>query len=381
MSRYIDENIKRRLYAESMGRCMNPDCMCELFWENGDVIEKAHIDPYCETADNTFENLVLLCPTCHTDFDKNHAFTPKEVLHWKAIRRDELKKYFSKRFSSFDDFKKEVVPLLLENRAYYENYYVSNHRELWDKFEYKILANNRKLRELMLANIDLIQWHKEPQYSNQTCVFEFIAHIEEFEMTRSDKEKTRQILFPEKINSIFGIESIRGFVIPSTESLERLIKSLKEQGKFIDVHMGIARPYIQIQEDGKIISFFVDDTPQLRQQYYMHDCFVTTGVRLENLNFALKYLNSKRIKYRFIDDNNLREIYIGNVKMVFVYEYCLSKTDLMQLSPDEGTVIVNLHNWNGDGCISSQAYKLAEDMDVKLLTMEAFYEYVRELEK
>ena len=31
MSRYIDENIKRRLYAESMGRCMNPDCMCELF--------------------------------------------------------------------------------------------------------------------------------------------------------------------------------------------------------------------------------------------------------------------------------------------------------------------------------------------------------------
>ena len=258
--------------------------------------------------------MVLLCPTCHTDFDKNHAFTPKEVLHWKAIRRDELKKYFSKRFSSFDDFKKEVVPLLLENRAYYENYYVSNHRELWDKFEYKILANNRKLRELMLANIDLIQWHKEPQYSNQTCVFEFIAHIEEFEMTRSDKEKTRQILFPEKINSIFGIESIRGFVIPSTESLERLIKSLKEQGKFIDVHMGIARPYIQIQEDGKIISFFVDDTPQLRQQYYMHDCFVTTGVRLENLNFALKYLNSKRIKYRFIDDNNLREIYIGNVK-------------------------------------------------------------------
>lgn len=66
MARYIDEYTKRKLYAESMGRCMNPDCKIELFAENGDIIEKAHIDPYCETADNSFENLVLLCPNCHT---------------------------------------------------------------------------------------------------------------------------------------------------------------------------------------------------------------------------------------------------------------------------------------------------------------------------
>ena len=30
-SRYIEENVKRRLYAESMGRCMNPNCQKELF--------------------------------------------------------------------------------------------------------------------------------------------------------------------------------------------------------------------------------------------------------------------------------------------------------------------------------------------------------------
>ena len=79
-SRYIDESVKRKLYAESMGRCMNPNCQRELFCKNGDIIEKAHIDPYCKTADNSFENLILLCPSCHTDFDKNHAFTPEEVL-------------------------------------------------------------------------------------------------------------------------------------------------------------------------------------------------------------------------------------------------------------------------------------------------------------
>ena len=27
----INENIKRRLYAESMGRCMNPNCQKEFF--------------------------------------------------------------------------------------------------------------------------------------------------------------------------------------------------------------------------------------------------------------------------------------------------------------------------------------------------------------
>ena len=81
--RNIEETVKRRLYAESMGRCMNPNCQRELFSKIGDIIEKAHIDPYCETADNSFENLVILCPSCHTDFDKNHAFTPEEVLDWK----------------------------------------------------------------------------------------------------------------------------------------------------------------------------------------------------------------------------------------------------------------------------------------------------------
>lgn len=123
-SRNIDKTVRRRLYAESMGRCMNPNCQRELFRKNGDIIEKAHIDPYCETADNSFENLVLLCPSCHTDFDKNHAFTPEEVLRWKKIRREELERMFSKKYATFDDLKKAVVPLLIENKTIYENYYL-----------------------------------------------------------------------------------------------------------------------------------------------------------------------------------------------------------------------------------------------------------------
>ena len=120
--RYIEKDIKRRLYAESMGRCMNPSCQRELFCKNGDIIEKAHIDPYCKTADNSFENLVVLCPNCHTDFDKNEAFAPEEILDWKKIRREELERFFRKKYATFEELKKEVVPLLMENKTIFENY-------------------------------------------------------------------------------------------------------------------------------------------------------------------------------------------------------------------------------------------------------------------
>lgn len=95
-SRHIDKTVERKLYAESMGRCMNPGCRCELFCKNGDIIEKAHIEPYCKTADNSFENLVVLCSTCHEKFDKLHAFTQEEVLGWKKIRREELECFLGK---------------------------------------------------------------------------------------------------------------------------------------------------------------------------------------------------------------------------------------------------------------------------------------------
>ena len=78
-----------------------------------------------------------------------------------------------------------------------------------------------------------------------------------------------------------------------------------------------------------------------------------------------------------MNDSNLREILIQERKMIFVYEYCLSQSNLMRLSPEEESVIVNLHHWNGESCISKQAYELAEQINVKLLTMEAFYEYIK----
>ena len=381
MGREISSYVQRKLYAESMGRCMNPDCQEELFKDNGDIIEKAHIIPFCDTTDNSFKNLIVLCPNCHTNFDKNSAFSSNEVKMWKQIREQEFDRIFSKKYATFDDLSNEVAPLLLENKTIYELYYLGDKKELWDNFEGKILANNRKLRKILENNFDLIQRHSEKNYSNLELVHSFLTHIVEFEATRLEEKKNRHALFPVKINSMFGISPVKDFLLPSVESLEALITELQNEDKFISISIGNDDPYIQLNEEGKSVKLFLYDTPRLRQFYFNYNCFKVATVRLESLNFALKYIYSRKVKFKILNYNNLREVLVNKIKIIFIYEYCLSKVTLTQLSPEANSIIVNLHNWNGSSCISKEAYDFSEVIDVTLLTMDGFYGYINELSR
>ena len=67
---------------------------------------------------------------------------------------------------------------------------------------------------------------------------------------------------------------------------------------------------------------------------------------------------------------------IKNHKVVFVYEYCLGKAALMDLMPDEDSIIVNLHNWNEVCCIAPDGYQQAALMNVRLLTTTEFYNFL-----
>ncbi|MCL2675689.1 MAG: HNH endonuclease [Firmicutes bacterium] len=379
MSREISEEVQRKLYAESMGRCMNPACQNELFRCTGDIIEKAHIVPYNKTADNSFENLVVLCPNCHTDFDKNSAFTPEEVLSWKHVRQQELISFFGKKYGSFYELKQEVEPLLLENKTIYEGYYLTDNKNLWDKFTPKILSNNRKLKTLLQNNLSLFQKHSEKQYSNLELVNNFMQHMDEFEQTRQDEEKTRGILFPTEINSIFGVEPVREPFLPRTESIEDLITKLEMQGKFNGITLGTEEPYIIFKDNTKSDKIFLNDVPRLRQLLYDYKCTKAFKVRFEGLNYILKSIRNQGIEYKFLKYNNLREIVMRGKKIIFIYEYCLSKAELTRLSPERNSVIVNLHNWNGEGCISAEARSYSRNVGVELLTTGDFHAYLNKI--
>lgn len=371
----IPENVLRRLYAESMGRCMNPACQTELFVYDGDIIERAHLVPYCATADNSFENLVVLCPNCHTNFDKNHAFSVEDIKQWKATRKENIDRWFGKKFSTFEELQRAVYPLLAENKTLYERYYLGGNKKLWDSAEAKILSNNRALKTLLKNNLKLMQSHREKEYSNLEVVCAFLAHVDEFEATRLDEEKSRSILFPQELNSIFGIAPVDDSLLPSTESLETLINKLQRTGKSCEVFLGIPDPYVVIKDDVDEEIVYLKDTPRVRQLYHDYKCFRKTGVRLNSLNYALQYLHKRKIPFQFSSTDNLRELLINGQAVTFVYEYCLSKVNLLELAPSAGSMVVNLHNWNGSSCISKEAYTFSETMGVMLLTTEAYYEY------
>ncbi|MCD2492968.1 HNH endonuclease [Lacrimispora sp. NSJ-141] len=90
--------VERKIIAESMGRCMNPTCQEELFRGPGDIIERAHIIPYYDTKDNSYENLVVLCPNCHTDFDKIKHSLLKKLKSGKRYEKMSWKRSLQKSF-------------------------------------------------------------------------------------------------------------------------------------------------------------------------------------------------------------------------------------------------------------------------------------------
>ena len=369
----IAENVKRRLWAESMGRCMNPECKIDLFAQDTDIMEKAHIKAYSETEDNSFENLIILCPSCHKKYDKTNYISEDIVREWKATRQGELDEFFGIKLRSFEELKNIVGPILSENYEIFTNYYKGDKKSLWEKFEYKLIANNQKLRLLLKNNIELFQNHSNPNFSNAQLIQKFIIHIDEFQLTRGDKEKNRKILFPKEVNSIFGITPIEGDIIPSVESLECLLGKYKSIGLFDRVILGIEKPYILLKNKEKI---FINDTPRLRQLYYDNHCFRKTGVRFESLNFILIHLKLKGINFEYLHSDILRKVKVNNINITFIYEYCLSKVSLCSMAPAPNSIIVNLHTWNGKSCISKEALEYAKILQVQLLTQNEFYEYV-----
>ena len=68
-------------------------------------------------------------------------------------RKNKIAGIFNKKYSSFEALSEVVVPLLLENKTLYEKYYLNSNRALWNKFELKVLANNKALKGILQNNL------------------------------------------------------------------------------------------------------------------------------------------------------------------------------------------------------------------------------------
>lgn len=59
----VSAEVKRAVLVEAGHRCAIPTCRAT-------TTEIAHIVPWAKSRDNSFENLIALCPNCHTRFDQ-----------------------------------------------------------------------------------------------------------------------------------------------------------------------------------------------------------------------------------------------------------------------------------------------------------------------
>jgi hypothetical protein len=208
----------------SGGFCQNPGCRRELWLcfvdgtattleEFAHVIPQSDDGPRGEEADpgmdrDTFENIVMLCPTCHTVIDKAKSQFPRALLlRWKEEHSDTIRSAMVPVHSSRSDLRMVIEPMLAENRAMFYSYGPwslsanqpwSDSAKTWSKMVIDhVLPNNRRINALLKSHRHLLT------ESERETATDFSVHVEAFEYNHLSGDKRADApLFPEDMNMI-----------------------------------------------------------------------------------------------------------------------------------------------------------------------------------
>ena len=222
----ISTEVKRKLWASSGGYCGKPDCHADLFpfFESGEITnieELAHIIGQRENGPrgknnlpisqrDEFENIILLCPTCHTTIDKNPQLFPNDTIkQWKKNHVESIKNLFhAPKFDSRKEAAKYLRLLFAENKAIFDKYgpYSENAKTkpmetefMWEKLSIqKLLPNNRKIESTVEQNQELLR-------DNEFGLFiEFKLHGAGFEYNKISGDVNSTVpTFPIDFENIF----------------------------------------------------------------------------------------------------------------------------------------------------------------------------------
>lgn len=372
----VPENVKRALWAESMGYCMNPQCHTVLI-PGASIAEMAHIVPHAAGGDTSAANLILLCRNCHRTIDGARIDQTCDILRgWKANRNREIRRKFAKQYATFTELQNSVAPLLLRNGEIFDDYgpetQIAENHELWLEFEPELIANNEQMVVMLQANRRLL--HPE----NQKIADAFIKHAAEFVKTRGSHSTHRVNLFPTSLCSIFGIAADRWEKpVSNLSALQNFVGHLIDRGKFRALHFEPDPVLLYVGDEGTEEILYLADGNRVRQIYWSGRFYrpETTEMRLENLTFLLSWLSGNSIRYEFPDPRNLTKLILNQkTPLVVFYEYCLSVSKLHSIPVCDGLIAVNLHNWNG-APVSHEASQYAESVGMKAFTQQEFFRF------
>lgn len=363
-----------------MGRCYNPECKTDLLNDEAFIGEIAHISPWCESNDNSLENLLLLCPTCHTKIDKNRTQWPDtELVRWQQVRRQEVESY-GESVNSFADLREAVRPIFRRNSVIFDQYgpegvgtSAGARRDLWLKFEPELVANDQKLVSLLTRNRRLL--HTE----NQELVDEFADHVAEFIATRGPSPHTRALLFPRDLLSVFGMaKPTHESLPPSVSALQEFVRHLIHQGIFVGLSLTPEQRLTYLHEDQQV-ELDLNDRPRMQQIFFSNRYFVpqTTKVRLQDLVWVLKWMDKSGVEYKWLDSTRLTELIVANRYFVkFCYSYAWADVDEAELPGAKDMIVVNLHVWNKPD-IDVDAVNATSAVGLHHLNQREFLEFCR----
>ena len=328
---------------------MNPQCQKYLFEADANIGDNAHIEPNADGGGVSFGNLLVLCKECHKIIDDNRQNWPHDTLRlWKLNRNKEILQRFTSQFASFEELRTVAVPLLERNKSIFESYGPTGdplvdqmRHELWLRFEGELISNNQKLEHVLTANEELLHPH------NRKIIQDFIAHAREFAQTRDEVPVSRVNLFPEEVNSVFGIERVNIGPISNISPLENFISRLVTEGRFVSLEL-VPDQIVIFEEEGARCELYLGDRPRVQQVYWSGQFYTpqTNDVPFTSLIFILKWLYERGIKIQWPDVTKVTEIFVAqtyNIK--FVYKYLLSDFDAYEVADRKDLIIVNLHTW------------------------------------
>jgi hypothetical protein len=219
-----DRFTQFKLFANSGGFCQNPSCNENLYksFEADEIhiAEIAHIISVNKGArknnklspeeKGSFDNLILLCPNCHTTIDKaEDSFSVETILKWKDEHQQKLHVTFGiQKFQNRQQAKNALEPFFRENKLIFETYGPntddrfnpeSSAPKIWiKKIREFIIPNNRKISELINTNYSLLNDDEKNEFEK------FKLHLHDFEAKHLFLKEENGSQFPTKITDVYG---------------------------------------------------------------------------------------------------------------------------------------------------------------------------------
>jgi len=221
----ISAQTKRLLLARSGGFCSNPSCNTDLFTffkkgEISNIEELAHIigqsndgprgkNTLSENERDQYDNIIVLCPTCHTRVDKHPDQYPNDVLlSWKKEHAERIASLFqAPKLPDRKAVRIELSKLLLTNKTVFDTYgpYSNLAKEngwdteaMWEKRSIDtIIPNNRKIQSLIEVNYSFLN-------EDEQVIFEkWKQHKDSFEYNKLSGDRTAALtIYPVEFNQL-----------------------------------------------------------------------------------------------------------------------------------------------------------------------------------